>query len=114
MPPILIDLITSVLILGMTYALMSEGLWGSALMFFNVLFAAIIAFNFYEPLAALLASNVSFISGFADTLCLMSIFIVALVMLRLTTESIAPAMIPANSRLKNISAEPQSPSLVST
>ena len=61
-----------VLILGMTYALTSEGLWGAALMFFNVLFAGIIAFNFYEPLAALLAANVErSSSGFADTLCLM-------------------------------------------
>ena len=38
----------------MTYALTSEGLWGAALMFFNVLFAGLIAFNFYEPLAALI------------------------------------------------------------
>ena len=48
---IVIDLIIAVLILGLTYVLTSEGLWGSALMFFNVLFAAMIAFNFYEPLA---------------------------------------------------------------
>ena len=93
MPPIVIDLIIAVIILGMTYALMSEGLWGAALMFFNVLFAGIVAFNFYEPLAKLLADNVGFISSFADTLCLMALFMVALVMLRLTTETIAPAMI---------------------
>ena len=93
MPPIVIDLIIAALILGLTYALMSEGLWGAALMFFNVVLAGLIAFNFYEPLAALLATNVSFFSGFADTLCMMAIFIVALVMLRLTTESLAPAMV---------------------
>src|SRR5437764_6425268 len=91
--PTVVDLLICVIILGMTYALASEGLWGAALMFFNVLFAGIIAFNFYEPLAALLAANVSFISGFADTLCLMAIFIVALVILRLTTETIAPSMV---------------------
>jgi hypothetical protein len=93
MPPIVIDLVIAALILGMTYALMSEGLWGAALMFFNVLFAGIIAFNFYEPLAALLAKNLSFLSGFADTLCMLSIFVVAVVLLRLTTESLAPAMV---------------------
>lgn len=93
MPPIVIDLVFGALILGMTYALMSEGLWGAALMFFNVLFAGIIAFNFYEPLAALIASNVSFLAGLADVLCLMIVFIVALVILRLTTETIAPAMV---------------------
>lgn len=93
MPAFVIDLVIVALIAGMTYALMSEGLWGAALMFFNVLFAGVIAFNFYEPLAALLAQNVGFLSGFADTLCLMAIFIVALVILRLTTESLAPAMV---------------------
>ena len=60
-----------VLILGLTYALTSEGLWGAALMFFNVLFAGMIAFNFYEPLAKLLARHVpASARGFADTLCL--------------------------------------------
>src|SRR5262245_47683096 len=93
MPPAAIDAVLAFLILGMTYVLASEGLWGAALMFFNVLFAAIIAFNFYEPLAALLATNVGFLAGFADTLCLLGIFIVALVLLRLTTETLAPAMV---------------------
>ncbi|GAC1466928.1 MAG: hypothetical protein NVSMB9_07960 [Isosphaeraceae bacterium] len=93
MPPIVVDLVIGALILGMTYALMSEGLWGSALMFFNVLFSAIIAFNFYEPLAGLLATNLSFLSGFADTLCLLGLFSVSLIIFRLTTETLAPAMV---------------------
>ena len=52
------------LIAGMTYALMSEGLWGAALMFFNALFAALIAFNFYEPLAQLIVDNVRSVGEF--------------------------------------------------
>ncbi len=55
----IINLIIVGLILGLTYALTSEGLWGAALMFFNVLFGAMIAFNFYEPLAALLIGRAS-------------------------------------------------------
>ena len=35
MPPVLIDLVVMILLLGLTYALSSEGLWGSALMFFQ-------------------------------------------------------------------------------
>ena len=93
MPPVIIDLTIVVLIAGMTYALMSEGLWGAALMFFDTLFAALIAFNFYEPLAGLLATNLSPMSGYADTLCLMILFLVSLLVLRLTTESLAPAMV---------------------
>jgi hypothetical protein len=88
-----INLAIVLLILGMTYALSSEGLWGASLMFFNVLFGGLIAFNFYEPLARLLAENVTFLSGFADTLCLLGLFIVATLILRLTTETLAPAMV---------------------
>jgi hypothetical protein len=93
MPHWVADLVIAFLILLMTYVLSSEGLWGAALVFFNVLFSGIIAFNFYEPLAALLSENVGFLAGFADTLCLMSIFIVSLTLFRLTTDSIAPAMV---------------------
>ena len=90
-----VDLIVLGLVAGMTYALMSEGLWGAALMFFNALFAALIAFNFYEPVAQLIVDNVGSetVSSFADSVSLMILFIVALVLLRLTTESIAPSMV---------------------
>lgn len=93
MPPIIVDLVLSGLILLVTYALMSEGLWGAALMFFNTLFSGLIAFNFYEPLAALLARNIGFLSGFADTLCLLGIFMVSVLLFRLTTESLGPSMV---------------------
>ena len=83
----------AVLMLGVTYALASEGLWGAALMFFNLLFSGLLAFNFYEPLANLLAQNAAPVSGYADTLCLLGIFLVSLVILRVITESIAPAMV---------------------
>jgi uncharacterized membrane protein required for colicin V production len=86
------NLIIAGIILGLTYALTSEGLWGSALMFFNVVFAGMIAFNFYEPLAAML-DRTGINWGFSDTLCLLVLFIVSVVALRLTTETLAPAMV---------------------
>lgn len=86
------DLGLIALIAGLTYALISEGLWGSALMFFNILFAGMIAFNFYEPLAVLL-DKTGINWGFSDTLCFLLLFCVALVALRLTTETLGPAMV---------------------
>ncbi len=88
----IVNLVIVFLLLGLTYALTSEGLWGSALMFFNVLFGALIAFNFYEPLATLLDST-GIGWGFSDTLCLLGLFCVATVLLRMTTETIAPAQV---------------------
>jgi uncharacterized membrane protein required for colicin V production len=97
--PMLIEVGIVAIILGMTYALMSEGLWGAALMFFNSLFAGMIAFNFYEPLAALIANNVPFLENFADSLCLMGIYAGSLLLLRLVTDAIAPAMVRFPSAL---------------
>lgn len=85
--------VSALIVLGIMYALASEGLWGAALMFFNVLFSGLIAFNFYEPLAELLAKNVSAMAGYADTLCLLGLFIISIVIFRVVTESIAPAMV---------------------
>jgi hypothetical protein len=87
-----IDLIIVGFTLGLTYVLTSEGLWGSALMFFNVLFGALIAFNFYEPLAALL-DRTGINWGFSDTLCMLGLFCVSVLALRMTTETLAPAMV---------------------
>jgi hypothetical protein len=87
------DLVILGLVAGMTYALMSEGLWGAALMFFNALFAALISFNFYEPLAQLVVDNLSFAANFADSLSMMLLFVVSLLLLRMTTESVAPSMV---------------------
>jgi hypothetical protein len=89
---ILVEFIVAFLALGLTYVITSEGLWGAALVFFNVLFAAMISFNFYEPLARLVDSTgVNW--GFSDTLCMLGLFCISLVALRLTTETIAPVMV---------------------
>jgi hypothetical protein len=89
---VVVDLVISFLILLMTYAISSEGLWGAALMFFNVVFGGLIAFNFYEPLAKLIDSTgISW--GFSDALSLLLIFCVAVMLLRMTTETLAPAMV---------------------
>jgi hypothetical protein len=91
-PKWIIDLVFGFLILLMTYALSAEGLWGAALMFFNVLFGGLIAFNFYEPLARLIDST-GIGWGFSDTLSMLMIFCVAVLLFRMTTETLAPAMV---------------------
>jgi hypothetical protein len=88
----IINLVIVLLIAGLWYALISEGLWGAALMFFNVLFGGIIAFNFYEPLARLV-DRTGIPWGFSDTLCLLGLFSVSVLLLRMTTETIAPAQV---------------------
>lgn len=91
---IVVNLGIVVIVLGLTYAIMSEGLWGSALIFFNVLFASVIAFNFYETLAKLITDNAgSWSFAYADLACLLVLFLVTLVVLRLSTDALGPTMI---------------------
>jgi hypothetical protein len=89
---VIIELVIMFFIVLMTYVLTSEGLWGSALMFFNVMFGGLIAFNFYEPLAVLL-DRTGINWGFSDTLCMLGLFCITVLLLRLTTETIAPVQV---------------------
>jgi hypothetical protein len=93
MPSWVVDIGVVALVLGVTYALISEGLWGAALIFFNVLFSIMIALNFYEPLAKLISDNASAVAPFADMLCLGGLFAVSLIVFRLVTDNIAPTQI---------------------
>ncbi|WP_165248281.1 hypothetical protein [Paludisphaera soli] len=91
-PPALLDTLLVALMLFMTYVLTSEGAWGAALMFFNVLFGGLIAFNFFEPLANLIDST-GIGWSFSETLAMLLIFCVSVFILRLATETLAPVMV---------------------
>ena len=93
MQPWMIDAFLVLMLLGITYALTSEGLWGAGLMFFNILFAVLVAMNFYEPLAQLLATNVSAMKDWSDFICLSALFLVSLVLFKTFTENVAPRMV---------------------
>ncbi|MDR3633410.1 MAG: hypothetical protein P4L84_06200 [Isosphaeraceae bacterium] len=92
MPGWVFDAILCAFILLMTYVMASEGLWGAALMFFNVVFAGIIAMNFYEPVAGLI-DKAGINWGMSDALSLLILFCVAVLLLRLSTENLAPGMV---------------------
>lgn len=102
MQPWMLDLAITILILGITYALTSEGLWGAALTFFNVLFSALIALNFYELLAKLIVEKASGMASFADILCLGGLFVVSLIILKVATEKIAPSWVAFPSIVENL------------
>ncbi len=95
------DLVITVLILGMTYALYSEGLWGAALVTFNVMISAIVALNFYEWLAQMMV-NAGALPAFADLICMGGLFTVTLILLKVATENIAPTMVKFPGMLDQI------------
>jgi len=67
----------------------NEGLWGAAVLFFNVLMAAVLATTLFEPVANLLESMLPSLTYFMDFVAIWLTFAVCLTVLRLSTDLIA-------------------------
>jgi hypothetical protein len=88
------DLILLGIWAGVTWAVASQGMWGAALMLFNVLFAGLLAMNFFEPAANLMASVFGEAGNYwYDLTSLMLLFIVAVFLLRMLTDNLSPLLV---------------------
>lgn len=95
MNPVVIDGVFGGIIVLIGITMLNEGAWGAGLMLFNAVFAALIAINFYEPLAKLVIENapLDMIIPFADVLTLGGLFAVSLLVLRLYTDAVGYRMV---------------------
>lgn len=73
-----------------TYAVGSEGLFGSAVMFVNVLLSGLITFSLYEPCARLIGDSIPFMATMADFVCLIVLYGISFTLIRLCTDMLAP------------------------
>jgi hypothetical protein len=91
---LLLGFLSVLIMLIIAYALMREGMLTAFVTCCNVFISGLIAFNFWEPLADFLdpvvATNA--LHGYEDTICLFLLFIVPLLLLRWTTNQLAPRM----------------------
>jgi uncharacterized membrane protein required for colicin V production len=80
----LLGFLTVVLMLVAAYAFWRQGVLPAFAMAVNVLLAGLIAFNFFEPIAAELDPMLtgSFLHGYEDSLCLIALFCLMLAFLR--------------------------------
>jgi hypothetical protein len=83
--------LTILVMLLVAYAYLVEGLFTASLMFVNTFLAALLAFNFYEPLADQLES-LDALGGYEDAICLISIFSLVLILLRTITNYFADTL----------------------
>jgi hypothetical protein len=67
----------------------NEGLWNNAIAFFNVMTAALLATNYFEPLATWLDRQQPTYTYVWDFLALWAVFAAVLVVLRLATDTIS-------------------------
>jgi Colicin V production protein len=87
--------LTILIMLGLAYVFMVQGMATAFAMFCNVFLAGLIAFNFWEPLADVLEPvlSKSFFAGFEDAICLTALFSIAFALLRLATNTLSGAVI---------------------
>jgi len=91
----MLTLLTILIMLGLAYLFLIQGLATAFMMFCNMMLAGLIAFNFWEPLADLLDPLLShsFFVGYEDAVCLTGLFAIAFALLRLTTNTLSGAVI---------------------
>lgn len=87
----ILAILTIVIMLFVAGMFAIEGIFGACVMCFNIFFAGLVAFNFYEPIAAALEPNLAGTRalGYEDALCLIFLFWVTLGLLRLATGFLA-------------------------
>ena len=85
----LLPLLLFVLFLAVVLCLLTEGLWSNAIRFINVVFAALLATNFWEPTARLLESAMKGGSFWWDLVALWALFSLFVTILQTVTNTIS-------------------------
>jgi len=98
----MIDFAILVIIAFVTWNVAAEGAWGAAAVFLSVVFAGLIAMNFFEPFANLLEYYLPDWSYRFDFISLLVLFAGSVFLLRLMSEKIAPGFIAVHSRLYDV------------
>lgn len=78
-----------VLGIGVFASTMREGLWSNAVTLVNVVTAALIATNVWEPIASMLDEQLPSLTFFWDLVLLWALFAVALLILRLCSDNVS-------------------------
>jgi uncharacterized membrane protein required for colicin V production len=78
-----------VLMVAVFASLMQQGLWGNVLNFFNTVTAALLATNFFEPVASYLTKMVPSGTMFWDFVSIWLVFSLALLVLKMATDQLS-------------------------
>jgi hypothetical protein len=85
----ILDLCLVIIFLVCLLMSLASGLWGNLIMVFNVILAALIATNYFEPLAGWLDGQMASYTYLLDFLAMWLIFALAIVVLRAITDMLS-------------------------
>ena len=97
-----IDIVCLVVVGIVVYCVSTEGMWGAVHSFLCVLLAALVAMNFFEPLAGLLDGIAPPYKNYMDILALLGLFIGLTFALRMGSEHLTPVYIGLPSTLDQV------------
>jgi hypothetical protein len=88
---------------AVTWCVASEGAWGAGLMFLCVLFAGLLAMNFFEPVAAFLDDNGGeYVRNYSDLAALVGLFALFTFAGRTIAEYLSPTDLELDGRIYQI------------
>ncbi|HEY3968926.1 MAG TPA: CvpA family protein [Planctomycetaceae bacterium] len=91
------------IVAGVTWCVAGEGAWGAVLTFLAVVFAGLLAMNFFEPLANFLDNNIgSAVQNYSDLAALLGLFALFTFLLRLAFDNISPTEIDLDGRVQQV------------
>ena len=88
------------IVVAVTWCVAGEGAWGAGLTFLCVLFAGLLAMNFFEPVASLLDGMGA--ESYSDLAALVGLFTLFTFLGRLATDNISPTEIEFDARIHNV------------
>jgi hypothetical protein len=89
------------IVVAVAWCVAGEGAWGAGLTFLCVVFAGLLAMNFFEPIADFLDRNVSAVQDYSDVAALVGLFTLFTFLGRLATDNISPTEIEFDGRVHN-------------
>lgn len=89
----MIDLLLLAIVAGVTWFVSSEGAWSAGVTFICVVIAGLLAMNFFEPVALLLARSLPEYDTKMDMVALLGLFAILVFGMRTVGEKIAPTYI---------------------
>lgn len=89
------------IVVAVAWCVAGEGAWGAGLTFLCVLFAGLLAMNFFEFVAGLLDGMGSGVQDYSDVVALVGLFTLFTFLGRLATDNISPTEIEFDARVHN-------------
>jgi hypothetical protein len=90
------------IVVAVTWCVAAEGAWGAGLTFLCVLFAGLLAMNFFEPVANFIDGMGSAVQDYSDLVALVGLFALFTFLGRLATDNISPTVIEFDARVYNV------------